>query len=150
MGTAAATALAAAIKGTVDWSNQVERLSRELGLTTEQASALIDVSDDLGVSASTLSVGFGIFARNLSGIPDLESMAASGGSQFSDVLGSLGIKMTDTSGKLRGMNDLLPEIADVFMSMPDGLQKSAMAMQLFGRSGKELIPVLNLGGKAIK
>jgi TP901 family phage tail tape measure protein len=150
LGAAASAIFVAAIGSTTQWSNEVERLSRELGLTTEQASALIDVSDDLGVSSQTLSASFGIFAKNLAGISDMETAVAEGGKGFSDTLKDLGISMTDATGNLRPMNDLLPEIADQFMNMPDGLEKSALAMRLFGRGGKELIPVLNMGGEAIR
>jgi len=41
------------------------------------------------------------------------------------------------------------EIADRFKAMPDGVEKTALAMQLFGKSGVEMIPMLNEGGKAI-
>lgn len=42
------------------------------------------------------------------------------------------------------------EIADRMATMDDGAQKTAIAMALFGRSGVDLIPMLNEGGDAIK
>ena len=40
-------------------------------------------------------------------------------------------------------------IRDSFQAMPDGAQKSALAVQLFGKSGAELIPFLNQGREGI-
>ncbi len=42
------------------------------------------------------------------------------------------------------------EVADRFKTLPDGAEKTALSMELFGRAGKDMIPVLNLGGQGIK
>jgi phage-related protein len=42
------------------------------------------------------------------------------------------------------------EVADKFATMPDGAQKSATAMALFGKSGADMIPLLNGGSEAVK
>lgn len=44
----------------------------------------------------------------------------------------------------------LMKVADDFAAMPDGAGKAKMAVELFGRSGMELIPFLNKGSKGIK
>jgi predicted nuclease with TOPRIM domain len=62
----------------------------------------------------------------------------------------LGISVTDTNGKTKGFNDLLLEVADKFKAMPDGIQKTDLALQLFGRSGKDMIKVLNQGSGGIQ
>jgi hypothetical protein len=41
------------------------------------------------------------------------------------------------------------DIADRFQKLPDGAEKTALAMQLFGKSGAELIPMLNGGSEAL-
>jgi hypothetical protein len=57
----------------------------------------------------------------------------------------LGIAVTDSAGKLRPMDEVMMEVADRFASMENGAEKTALAIKLFGRSGSELIPFLNLG-----
>jgi hypothetical protein len=42
------------------------------------------------------------------------------------------------------------DLADRFQSMPDGIEKTAMAQQLFGRSGRDLLWVLNQGRAGIE
>jgi hypothetical protein len=42
------------------------------------------------------------------------------------------------------------DLADHFKTLPDGAEKTALAMKVLGRSGAELIPLLNAGGAAIE
>jgi hypothetical protein len=42
------------------------------------------------------------------------------------------------------------EVADKFKMMPDGAEKSALAIQLFGKSGADMIPLLNGGRQAVE
>lgn len=62
----------------------------------------------------------------------------------------LGVRITDANGQLRGTRDILGDIADRFASMPDGPEKTALAIDTFGRrAGPALIPLLNQGSRAI-
>jgi hypothetical protein len=45
---------------------------------------------------------------------------------------------------------LLVSMADAFKKMPQGAEKSAMAMQFFGRSGNQLVQFLNEGSSGIQ
>lgn len=56
---------------------------------------------------------------------------------------ALNINVTDTAGNLRPLNLVLEEVAQRFEDTRDGTNKTAMAMQLFGKSGAELVPLLN-------
>lgn len=66
------------------------------------------------------------------------------------LIAKLGINVRDTAGHIRPMNDLLPEIADKFKDMPNGAEKTALALQLFGKGGMALMPFLNKGAEGIK
>lgn len=60
-----------------------------------------------------------------------------------DALKAAGIDAKDADGALR-------QIADLFAKMPDGVEKSAIASELFGsKLGTELIPMLNLGAEGL-
>src|SRR5206468_3331117 len=45
---------------------------------------------------------------------------------------------------------ILMNVADRFKEMPNGAEKTATAIELFGRSGTSMIKVLNLGSAGIK
>src|SRR5690348_8533489 len=61
-----------------------------------------------------------------------------GGTNLNGMLKELGITSRD-------MNEALLQAADGFSKMQDGPLKSAYAVELFGRSGLQLIPLLNQG-----
>ena len=63
---------------------------------------------------------------------------------------ALGIDVRDASGNIRDTNAVFLDIADRFGRMQDGATKSALAMQVFGKSGAELIPLLNSGRDGLK
>lgn len=65
-------------------------------------------------------------------------------------LQKLGVNTQDADGKTRSFNDILLDVADKFKSLPNGAEKTATSMQLFGRSGKDLIPILNKGSDGIQ
>jgi hypothetical protein len=150
LGAVSSAAFAAAIGSTVQWGQEVLTLSRNLGMTTEQASGLLNVAEDLGVSASSLSVGFGIFAKNLSGVDDMETLATGGSKVFREALAGLNDPLITAALASKDFNALLPLLADHIAAMPDGLEKTALMMQLFGRSGKDLTAVMDEGGDAIR
>ena len=62
---------------------------------------------------------------------------------------ALGISATDASGRLRGADDVMLQVADRFKQIPDGATKTALAIQLFGKAGADMIPMLNQGSEAI-
>jgi hypothetical protein len=62
---------------------------------------------------------------------------------------ALGISVTDAQGNLRGTEEVLLDVAERFAGMEDGAGKTALAMAMFGRSGADLIPMLNAGRDGI-
>lgn len=68
----------------------------------------------------------------------------------SDSFDELGIKTKNTEGKTKDFYTLLLEVADKFEAMPDGTKKTALALDLFGRSGASMIKVLNQGSDGIQ
>lgn len=72
--------------------------------------------------------------------------------QLSDTNGpleKLHISTQNADGSNRSFNDILMNVADRFQQMPDGVEKSADAVQLFGRQGTGMIKVLNQGSQGI-
>lgn len=67
----------------------------------------------------------------------------------SNGLTKLGISTVDAQGKNKGFNDILMEVADKFKDMPGGAEKTAIALDLFGRSGAGMIKVLDKGSEGI-
>lgn len=63
---------------------------------------------------------------------------------------ALGISVKDSAGNARSASEVIYEIADAFQAMPDGAKKAAIAVDLFGRSGDAMIPLLNQGADGLR
>lgn len=82
---------------------------------------------------------------------DAKIIAIKDGSKAAaDAFKLLGIELKNQDGSLRNSGDVLMDIADKFKAMPDGVNKTAIALKLFGKAGADMIPLLNMGGEEIK
>lgn len=59
-------------------------------------------------------------------------------------------KLQATKGSTATFESDLSKLADRFQKMPDGAQKSELAIQNFGRAGEALIPILNQGSAGMQ
>jgi len=117
--------------------------SQKTGMTTEQISALRFAAGQDNIEFDALSKSLGIFSRNLVGV-------GGKGKDAERVLGALGIASRDAGGQILPMHDLLLSVAERFSKMKDGVEKAAAAQTLFGRSGAQLIPLLDQGASGIE
>lgn len=63
---------------------------------------------------------------------------------------SLGMKMTDANGHLLSTHEVLLKLADRFKEMPNGAEKTALAVKAFGKAGLGMIPLLNKGSEGVR
>lgn len=128
---------------TVNLVKDSKNLARQIGTTTEEASRLTAALGRLGISSEQASMSFGIFAKQI--VKSTENAGAT-----ADAFSKLGISTRDAQGHQKDFNTLLFETADAFKAMPNGVDKTALSMELFGRQGKDMIKVLNLGADGIQ
>lgn len=62
----------------------------------------------------------------------------------------LGISVTDSTGKLRDSEEVFWEAIDALGQLEDGTERDLLAMELFGKSAKELNPLIEAGSDAYK
>jgi hypothetical protein len=131
--------LAAMAKGAIDAADNMNDLSQKTGVSVESLSKFQQAANASGTSIE--GVGGAMIKLN-------KGLAAGTG-PAADALKALGLSATDASGKLKTTDDVMLEVADKFKAMPDGAGKTALALQLFGKAGADMIPLLNGGSKAI-
>jgi hypothetical protein len=132
------TALSAAHFG-----EEMVHASQRTGLTVEQLSALKFAAEQSGTTFEGVQKSLGLFSRN---VADLSGKA----NPATKELERMGIATRDAHGHILPLHDLLLQVAERFSKEADGATKSAEAMALFGRSGRELIPLLDKGAAGIK
>ena len=123
-------------KSTADAEEQLGKMSKRLGISVEEFSKLKTVAYFADISVDELGMRLGQLSRH---IVD----ASNGVGESSTLFKKMGIDVEDSAGNIRNMSEILSNIADKFKGYDDGAAKAALANELFGRGGNELIPMLN-------
>lgn len=141
--TAAGVALTAAVRSQLRAGDEFAKMSRQVGVSVEALSAFDFQAQLAGVSTGNLRTSLIRLAANASD-------AAGGVGTAQAAFSALGIQVTDATGSLRNSDQVMADVADRFAAMEDGAEKTALAVRLFGRSGAELIPMLNQGSAGME
>lgn len=140
--TLAAGALGIAVKGAIDHADALSKASQKAGVTVEALSRLEYAAKLSDVSLEQLTGGLQKLSK---GMAD-----AAGGKGPAAAFKALGIAVTESNGQLRDGNAVFADIADRFSRLEDGATKTALAIQIFGKSGADMIPLLNEGADGLK
>jgi hypothetical protein len=125
-----------------DLAGSVRGVQRVTGGTAEDVSKMTGAMKLAGIDVTAASGAMTIFSKNL-------GKAAGDAGKTAAMNNLFGQSIKDANGHVKSMADLLPGLADRFKEMPDGAEKTALATQLFGRSGAQMIPILNKGSDGI-
>jgi len=131
--------LAASIKSAVDQADNMGKLAQKTGVAVEELSKLDYAAKLSDVSQEQLAAGLQKLSRNM-------VEAADGTGAAADAFAALKLDPAQFSSA----DQALKAISDKFATLPDGANKTALAMQLFGKAGAELIPLLNSGSEGLK
>lgn len=127
----------------VNNADRLDELSARLGISTEQLSAWGYAAKLSGTDLESLTGSIQKFSKTVASAADANSRQA-------ELFASLGISVKDAAGNLRDVEDILPEVADRFKALDNETTETALAMELFGRSGAELLEFLNRGSDGLK
>ena len=130
-------------KQTIDQADAFGKLSTRTGIAANSLQAFVNAGKLADVSQSQLETGLKSFART-------SYEASQGVKTYSDAYAALGVGVKKADGSLKASDDLLKEIADKFKDLPNGPEKAAIAMRLFGKSGADMITLLNGGSEALE
>lgn len=142
-GLAIGTGLLASAKHAADFGEQLFTASAKTGIATEKLAGMKLAAEQSGASFDTVITGLKKMAANAFD-------AADGAKAQSEMFGKLGISVTDASGELRPMNELLLDAADKFKEMKNPTEAAATAQDLFGKAGLDLLPMLKDGREGIE
>lgn len=134
IGVTAATAFGVMAKKSIDAMDEMSKLSQSVGVSVEALSSLAYAADLSGVNTEQLAANLG---RLTKGMAD----AAIGTGEAKKAFDTLKLDVNT----LGSADEALLQLADKFANMEDGANKTALALQLFGRSGMSMIPFLNMG-----
>jgi len=139
-----AAGVVAFAKSAIDAADNMRDLSQKTGVSVENLSRFQQAAEKSGTDVEGVGKAMGKLAKGM------YEAATTGKGPTADALRSLGISAVDANGKLRGTDQVMFDVADRFKQMPDGAQKAALAVQLFGKAGADMIPMLNEGRQSIE
>jgi len=125
-------------------------MGEKFGLSGGQASGWISVAQQLGISGDSVGTAFKFMSKNAENMRLTLEATGKVPPILAQAYKDLGVNVLNSSGHIKNNNDLMLDVADRFKAMKDGPEKAALAVKLFGRSGSDLIPVLNQGRDGIQ
>src|SRR3990170_3944932 len=139
---ASVAGITAFVKSTIDAADHMEKLSQSAGVSVETLSTMGYAAKFSGIDIEKLADGYKKLSKSM-------SETASGTGEAKKAFDVLGISVKNSDGSLKSSEQVMLELADKFAGMEDGAGKTALAMKFFGKSGADLIPMLNEGSAGL-
>ncbi len=136
------TAIGVVALKSASWADEMETMADKTGLSLGRLQELRYITSQTNTDFGAITQAAAQLGRRMvSGAEDSEKLGA--------IFDALGVKITGPTGKFREMDSVLPEVLSKLAGMEDKTLRNALAMELFGLGGKEMIPLLNAGGDTI-
>lgn len=140
---AAAGALVSATTDTAALADEILTLSSVTSLSTDTLQEMNYASELLDVSTDTMTGAMTRMVRSL-------DEAAAGTGAAAEAYAALGVSVTDSSGNLRDTEDIFWDVVDSLGEIENATERDAIAMNLLGRSSRELNPLIEAGSEGFQ
>ena len=130
-------------KNTAASGDQFDKLSQKSGISAKTLSQLSHAANMSGVSTEQ-------FGANILKLNQQMAAAAQGNKAAQLAFKRAGVSIRDSAGKMKTADQVMLEMSNTFKKMPEGIYKSDLAMAVFGKSGADMIPLLQGGSDAIQ
>lgn len=134
-GAASAAAIAAIAVKAANTEDKFYNMSRRVGESSETLSRWAYAAGQTGTSIENVETGVKTLAKN----------AVTGSVAFK----KWGIELNDSNGKVKSSSQLLDEVADKIKGTENNTLRMAMAQDLMGRSGTQMIQFLEQGSDGL-
>lgn len=141
--TAVAASLAVAIKTQIDYADNMAKMSEKTGITVESLSKLAYVAGQSGTSVEILQKSMKFLNTSIYD-------ASKGNATAIDKFKEFGIQVFNVDGTVKSAEQTLIAAADAYTKLDSEAAKTALAVELFGKAGIDLMPMLSEGSAGIK
>lgn len=131
-----------ATRAALDFAGGIQDAAERTGASTGDYQTLVNMLGEVGGSAEDAETMFTKFNKGIA------EGAAGVDKNFAGLMKKLKIPLKDANGNLRSLTDVMPELADAFAKNEDPATRSRMALELWGKSGTKMIPIMIRGGAA--
>ena len=109
-----------------------------------------DALQEYGYMAGLVDTDVSTITGSLTKLTKSMDSATSGTGASYEAFQQLGIDVTNADGSLRSANDVFAEAIDKLGSVENATERDALAMNIFGKSAKELNPLIDAGSEALE
>ena len=127
--------LAAWVRSAINAADEMSKLAQKTGVAVKDVAGLQLAFRQSGLEASALQAHMSRLSK-----------AMTDGNR---AIAAMGLSARNADGSLKSTRQMLGEVADKFSSYADGAAKTALAVELFGKAGADMIPLLNSGSEAL-
>jgi lambda family phage tail tape measure protein len=121
-------------KQSIDAADAMKDLSEQTGVSVENLSVLQNVAQKSGLEVGAMTPIFATLAKTLEEL-------AQGDEDTTQLFSDLGLSAAEFKGL--ALDEALVKIANAQSQFANGAEKSVAMQRLFGRSGREIVPLLN-------
>ncbi len=134
--------MVALTRSVIHQGDELATTAERLGIATTALQEWQYAADLSDVSTEEMNAGLKFLQRNL-------FEASQGGKEAVEAFTKLGVQVKDAKGETISTEGALEGIADRFKEMTNPVEKTALAMKVFGRGGAALVPLLSRGREGI-
>lgn len=136
------SALIDSVKGATAFADEILTLSTQTSIGTEKLQAYKYMAEMTDTSLETITGSMTKLTRNMASARD-------GSTSATAAFEALGVSFTNADGTLRDSDTVFGEIIDKLGAMPEGAERDALAMDIFGKSAQDLNPLIAAGAEGI-
>lgn len=140
---AGATALMGMATKSAEATDRIDKMSQKVGLSREAFQEFDFICSQSGMSVDQLQGGMKTLVSQMDKVAEGNKLATAN-------FEKLGISVKDANGNLRGSEEVFNDVLYTLADMEDSTERTRLATELFGKSGTELLPMLNAGSDGIE
>lgn len=112
-------------------ADNIDKMSQKIGISRQAYQELDFICSQSGTDVNKLSIGMKTLRSAMSN------------DKNADIFKALGVSVTDANGKLKSSEAVMWDTMNALQGITDQNEKAAIAQKLFGKTGVELMPLLN-------
>lgn len=150
VGSLALTGLITLGRKLVEVSIEASNTADDILTLSSTAGMSTDAIQELRYAAELVDVSFETMQGSMSRMIRSMNNAKNGLKEASEAFKTLHVRVTESNGQLRDANDVFYQVIDRLGKIRNETERDAIAMQIFGRSARELNPLIEAGSERLR
>lgn len=143
-------AAAFAVKEVFEFAEGVAQAIHQVSATAAQLGIEADTVQEYAFAARAAGMSSEELLNSMGRLQVAAANAAAGGKEAAKAFNTLKVSVKDTNGQVKPADMLFDDVAEGIAKMTDPAKQAAVAVQLFGRQGRQLLPFLKRGAEGMK